>query len=219
MTLSAVLFDMDGLLVNTEPLWLEAEYETVAALGGTWSVADNEAIVGASLEYAAEYIRRVSGTERSTEDVGELLIDSMMTRLRGADIAVQPGAAELLHDVQRSGLPFALVSASLRSIVEIVTDQLVRAGLPEFPVTVAGDEVARGKPDPLPYLLAARLLGVDITHAVVLEDSANGVRAGHAAGAHVVAVPQNGDVSQGERIIVRSSLVGLDVAGLCAVVQ
>ena len=91
-------------------------------------------------------------------------------------------------------------------------------GLPGFPVSVAGDEVARSKPDPLPYLRAAELLGIDITRAIVLEDSANGVRAGWSAGATVVAVPHVVPIEPGERIVVRTSLVGLDVAELAALV-
>ena len=171
MTLSAVLFDMDGLLVNTEPIWLEVEHQTLAALGGTWSEADQRAIMGASMAHATAYIRTLSGTDRTDHEVGELLIGTMLERLDGAQIPIQPGAADLLADVASSGVPFALVSASVRPIVDLVLAFMNRSGLPVFPVSVAGDEVARSKPDPLPYLHAADLLGVDITRAVVLEDS------------------------------------------------
>jgi HAD superfamily hydrolase (TIGR01509 family) len=216
MTLSAVLFDMDGLLVNTEPIWLEVEHQTLAALGGTWSQADQRAIMGASMAHATAYIRTISGTDRTDDEVGELLIGTMLERLAGAEIPIQPGAADLLAEVAASGVPFALVSASVRPIVDLVLAFLGRAGLPVFPVSVAGDEVARSKPDPLPYLHAADLLGVDITRAVVLEDSLNGVRAAWSAGATVVAVPHAVPVEAGERIVVRQSLVGLDMAGLAS---
>lgn len=219
MSLSAVLFDMDGLLVNTEPLWLEVEHETLATLGGTWSAADNVAIVGASLEHAADYMRRLSGTNQSTAEVGELLVGGMLAKLGVGDIPIQPGAAQLLREVAQAGVPFALVSASVRSIVDLVIDALHRHGLPEFPVSVAGDEVPRGKPDPMPYLQAARQLGVDITRAVVLEDSPNGARAGWAAGAHVIAVPHAVPIDPEDRITVRSSLVGLRMADLRALVR
>lgn len=218
MGLCAVLFDMDGLLVNTEPLWLEAEHETMAVLGGTWSKSDNQAIVGASLAHAADYIRRISGTDRSDVEVGDLLVGTMLTKLEGADIPIQPGAADLLREVSASGLPYALVSASVRAVVDIVLTYLDKQGLPGFPVTVAGDEVAHGKPDPSPYLRAAELLGIDITRAVVLEDSANGAQAGWAAGATVVAVPHSVPIEPAERLTVRSSLVGLGVADLRALV-
>lgn len=218
MKLSAVLFDMDGLLVNTEPMWLEAEHETLATLGGTWSEADQKAIMGASMAHATAYIRRLSGTDRTDEQVAELLIGTMLQRLEGAEIPIQPGAADLLRAVAGSGLPFALVSASVRPIVDLVLAHLGRSGLPRFPITVAGDEVARSKPDPLPYTHAAELLGIDITRAVVLEDSLNGVRAAWSAGATVVAVPHAVPIEAGERIVVRQSLLGLDVAGLDALI-
>ena len=156
---------------------------------------------------------RISGTDRTDDEVGELLIGTMLERLDGAEIPIQPGAADLLAEVAASGVPFALVSASVRPIVDLVLAFLTRSGLPVFPVSVAGDEVARSKPDPLPYLHAADLLGVDITRAVVLEDSLNGVRAAWSAGATVVAVPHAVPVEAGERIVVRESLVGLDMAG------
>jgi HAD superfamily hydrolase (TIGR01509 family) len=143
-----------------------------------------------------------------------MLVDAMLERLAGADIPIQPGARELIHEVAESGLPYALVSASVRSIVDVVTAYLGSQGLPGFPVTLAGDEVERGKPDPLPYRRAAEMLGIDITRAVVLEDSANGTRAGWAAGATVVAVPHAVAIEPGERIVVRASLVGLSVAEL-----
>ena len=216
--LSAVLFDMDGLLVNTEPQWLEVEHETLAALGGTWSEADAAAIMGASMAHATAHMRRVSGTHRTDAEVADMLVGTMLERLAGADIPIQPGARELVHEVAASGLPYALVSASVRPIVDVVMAFLSSQGLPGFPVTVAGDEVERGKPDPLPYLRAAELLGIDITRAVVLEDSANGTRAGWAAGATVVAVPHAVPIEPGERINVRGSLVGLSVADLRALI-
>jgi beta-phosphoglucomutase-like phosphatase (HAD superfamily) len=218
MTLSAVLFDMDGLLVNTEPMWLEVEHETLATLGGTWSEEHQRAIMGASMAHATAYMRDISGTHRTDDEVAEMLISSMVARLTGAEIPIQPGAAELLADVAGSGVPFALVSASVRPIVDIVLAFMGRSGLPVFSVSVAGDEVTRSKPDPMPYLHAADLLGVDITRAVVLEDSLNGVRAAWSAGATVVAVPHAVPVEAGHRIVVRESLVGLDTAGLAALV-
>ena len=217
--LSAVLFDMDGLLVDTEPQWLEIEHETLAALGGTWSPADARAIMGASMAHATAHIRRVSGTHRTDAQVEAMLVGAMLERLAGADIPIQPGARELVQDVAESGLPYALVSASVRPIVDVVVAFLRSQGLPGFPVTIAGDEVERGKPDPLPYLHAADLLGIDITRAVVLEDSANGTRAGWAAGATVVAVPHSVAIEPRERVIVRPSLVGLSVGQLRTLIR
>ncbi len=218
MPLSAVLFDMDGLLVNTEPLWLEAEHATLSALGGTWGEADQHAVVGASMAHTSAHMARVSGTDRSIDEIAELLIGNMLGLLEQVRIPIQPGAAELLGEVAGSGVPYALVSASVRRIIDVVLGQLAAAGLPGFPVQVAGDEVPRSKPDPLPYLHAADLLGVDITQAVVLEDSANGVRAGRSAGATVLAVPHVVPIEPSDRVVVRESLVGLALADLSALV-
>ncbi|MGB7982385.1 MAG: HAD family phosphatase [Candidatus Nanopelagicales bacterium] len=218
MPLSAVLFDMDGLLVNTEPLWLQAEHATLAALGGTWGQADQHAVVGASMAHATAYMARVSGTDRSTDEIAEVLVDTMLGLLAQVRVPIQPGAAPLLTEVAGSGVPYALVSASVRRIIDVVLNQLAEAGLPGFSVQVAGDEVPRSKPDPLPYLHAADLLGVDITQAVVLEDSANGVRAGWSAGATVLAVPHVVPIQARDRVVVRESLVGLTLADLRALV-
>jgi HAD superfamily hydrolase (TIGR01509 family) len=215
MTLSGVLFDMDGLLVDTERLWVQAEHRTMAELNGSpWTVEDQRAIMGSSMAYSAQYMRERSGTTRSAEEVSALLVGTMLGLLEHAEIDVLPGAAELVHDVHLSGLPFALVSASARTVVDLVLAALDKQGLPAFPVTIAGDEVARSKPDPLPYLTAADRLGIEIHHAVVIEDSANGVRAGRAAGATVVAIPHAVPIEPADRLHVRQSLVGLDVRAL-----
>jgi beta-phosphoglucomutase-like phosphatase (HAD superfamily) len=221
MTLSAVLFDMDGLLVDTEPLWMRAEQRVVAGLGGTgWGPEDQRAILGLALPQAADYIRRRSGTTATVEQVAELVVTGFLDEVRaGGRIVVQPGAAELVAEVAEAGVPHALVSASIRSIMDVITERLAAAGLPPFPVTVAGDEVDRGKPDPTPYLRAAALLGVPIERCIVLEDSANGVQAGWAAGATVVAVEGMIRHEPRPRVVVRQSLAGLDVAALCAMVD
>jgi HAD superfamily hydrolase (TIGR01509 family) len=221
MALSAVLFDMDGLLVDTEPLWMRAEQRVVAELGGSgWGAEDQRAILGLALPRAADYMRRRSGTSASTEEVAERVVRGFLDEVRaGGAIVVQPGAAELVRDVAAAGLPFALVSASVRSIMDVITERLAAAGVPAFPVTVAGDEVDRGKPDPTPYLRAAALLGAPIERAVVLEDSVNGVQAGWAAGATVVAVEGMVRHEPRPRVVVRQSLVGLDVAALRALVD
>ena len=219
MTLSGVLFDMDGLLVDTERLWVQAEHRTMAELeGGPWTLEDQKAIMGSSMAYSAQYMRTRSGTTRSTDEVSALLVGTMLDLLADAQIEVMPGAAELVGEVHAAGLPFALVSASSRTVVDLVLAALDRYGVPAFPVTIAGDEVERTKPDPLPYLTAAERLGIDINHAVVIEDSANGVRAGQASGATVVAVPHAVPIEPADRLHIRGTLAGLDVAQLRALV-
>lgn len=218
MVLSAVLFDMDGLLVDTEPLWLVAERATMRELGCSWSEEDQRAILGGPLAHAAAYMVRRSGTSLSQDEVGRRLVAHMGELLEDERITIQPGAVDLVRDVADRGIPRALVSASLRTVVDRVLVALDDAGVPAFPVTVAGDEVHPTKPDPAPYLRAAELLGIDISRAIVLEDSPNGVQAGWASGATVVAVQHVVPIGPRPRVHVRHTLVGLDVPALEALV-
>lgn len=218
MAISGILFDMDGLLVDTEPLWLVAEEATMRSLGAEWTQADQLAILGGPLEHAAHYMVARSGTGLSPQEVGRRLIGRMLELLRTEPITLQPGAGELVAGVAASGIPYALVSASLRQVMDLVLVALDRAGLPAFPVTIAGDEVARTKPDPEPYLRAAAALGIDIQTAVVLEDSVNGVRAGWSSGATVIAVPHVVTVPDLDRVVVIDTLEGLDLERIEALV-
>jgi HAD superfamily hydrolase (TIGR01509 family) len=220
MTLAAVLFDMDGLLVDTEPLWMRAEQALATRLGCTdWGPEDQRAILGAALPIAGEYLRQRTGSDLPGEQLGQMAVAGFLDLVRAeATIPLQPGAGELVAQVAAAGVPFALVSASERPIMDMLTAHMARAGVPAFPVTVAGDEVPQGKPHPTPYLRAAELLGADITRSVVLEDSINGVQSGWAAGATVVAVEAMVRHEPRERVIVRQSLVGLDLADLRALV-
>lgn len=215
MALSAVLFDMDGLLVDTEPAWMRAERMIVAELGGqSWGEDDQRAILGLALPLAIDYMRQRTGTAASADEIGDRLVDLFLAELGGGGIPLQPGAGELVREVADAGVPFALVSASVRRIMTMVMAHLADHGLPAFRVSIAGDEVLRGKPDPLPYLRAAELLGVPIERAVVLEDSPNGVQAGWSAGATVIAVEAMVHHEPRERVFVRPSLAGVRLAEL-----
>ena len=219
MTLAGVLFDMDGLLVDTEPLWMRAELDVVARLGGSsWGPADQRAILGSALAISSEYMRVRTGTTASADEVADMVVEQFLAELAEHEIVLQPGAAELLAEVADARMPFALVSASVRSILDLVAGRLAAAGLPSFPVSVAGDEVEAGKPDPTPYLRAAALLGAPIDRCVVLEDSVNGVQSGWAAGARVVAVEGMVDHQPRDRVHVRASLAGLTLDDLRALV-
>lgn len=213
--LTGVLFDMDGLLVDTEPVWMRAEEAVVAHLGGTsWTEEDQRAILGLALPLAAEYMCARTGTACPAEEVADLIVSGFVRELADSAVPLQPGAAELVREVSAAGVPFALVSASVRSIVDLLSGHLRAAGVPPFPVTLAGDEVEHGKPDPTPYLRAAELLGIDIGGAVVLEDSRNGVLSGWSAGATVVAVEGLVQHTRRPRVHVRPSLRGIDLAVL-----
>jgi HAD superfamily hydrolase (TIGR01509 family) len=182
----AVLFDMDGLLVDTEPLWFRAETRVVDDLGGVWTKQNQEDLLGSNLEFAAEYMLRLTGSDLDPEVVADRLKDTMTDLLRLGQFDFCPGALDLLTSVRAAGLATALVTSSVREHLEFVLLALPPDG---FDVLVTGDDVARKKPDPQPYQLALTQLGVAPRRTVVLEDSPAGVTAGESAGCTVIAVP------------------------------
>ena len=185
--MDAVLWDMDGLMVDSEPLWTVAEVELAASLGGTWTEELKAAVVGTRLDVAVPTILRafdVVPTPAAVQDASAWLLQRMVELYAGT-LPLLPGVADLLAALAAEGVPMALVSSSYRVLV----DAVLAHGLGPFALTVAGDEVTAGKPHPEPYLTAARLLGVDAARCVVLEDSPSGVSSGEAAGCRVVAVP------------------------------
>lgn len=191
----AVLFDMDGLLVETESLWFRAEGEVVADLGGFWDADHAAAMVGGPIERAVACMIDVAGGRHDVDVVTERLLARMEHLVRTESIHWQPGARELLVSLRAERVPCALVSASWRSLMEAVLEAVLHDVHDDvFATTVAGDELPRTKPHPDPYLEAARRLGVAPQHCVVLEDSPTGSQAGLAAGAFVVAVPSHAEI-------------------------
>jgi HAD superfamily hydrolase (TIGR01509 family) len=210
---------MDGLLVDTEPVWTVAEEELAARLGGTWSDELKARIAGTRLEVSVPTILEWYGVPATPAVVAETatwLLDRMV-ELFQTEVRVLPGVLDLLAELQHEEVPQALVSSSYRVLV----DAVLAHGFGPFAVTVAGDEVATGKPSPEPYLLACERLDVRPGQCVVLEDSTAGVTSGEAAGCRVVAVPSVPGVviEPQRRRPVLSSLEQVDVAGLRALVS
>jgi HAD superfamily hydrolase (TIGR01509 family) len=209
----AVLFDMDGLLVDSEPLWFESEADVMARLGGTWTRQDQENLLGSSLDRSVGYFLERAAVPATREQVGEWLVAGVIERVRDRGVTVMPGAAELVAEIATSGLPYALVTSSQRRFVDAV---LSRTGI-RFPVVVTGNDVSRSKPSPEPYLLAARRLGADPSRCLVLEDSPTGVAAAEAAGCVVVAVPTLRAMEPRPGRLVVPTLRGMNLARLRAV--
>jgi HAD superfamily hydrolase (TIGR01509 family) len=178
---------MDGLLVDSEPLWFVIEREVAERLGAPWGEVDQEALIGGSLERTVSYMLAKAGGPGAAgrEDVARWLVEGMARLVLARGLPLQPGAARLLAALEAVGVPCALVTASSRAIMDAV---LKATGL-SFGVTVCGEDVQRGKPDPEPYLRAAALLGAPPSGCVVLEDSPTGIAAARAAGCPVIAVP------------------------------
>jgi HAD superfamily hydrolase (TIGR01509 family) len=210
--LAAVLFDMDGLLVDTEPLWLETETEVMARLGAPWTKADQKQLLGGSMERTVGYLLAKAARPQPPETVQRWMTEGMLAHARAGRVAVHAGARELLDAVVAAGLPYALVTSSQRPIAEAV---LAGTGF-SFPVSVCGEDVAATKPDPAPYLLAAKLLDVDPARCVALEDSPNGVAAATGAGCRVVAVPSFVPIPRAPGRLVVSSLREVTVETLRA---
>ena len=185
MTLQAVMFDMDGLLVNSEPLWFEAESAIMARMGSPWGPADQQHLIGGSLPRSTAYMQGKAAQPVPREVIAKWLVEGMADLVRARGVQVMPGALDLLAEITAAGVPHALVTSAEP---EIMTAALDSIGV-RFPVTVCAADVIRGKPDPEPYRLAAARLGVAPERSVALEDSPTGIRSAHAAGLTVVAVP------------------------------
>jgi HAD superfamily hydrolase (TIGR01509 family) len=210
--LAAVLFDMDGLLVDTEPLWFETEQDVMARLGASWTKQDQAALLGGSMERTVSYLLAKATSPASPAEVERWMLDGMLRRAAAGRVTVLPGARELLAEVTAAGLPYALVTSSQREFAEAV---LEGTGFP-FPVTVCAEDVPATKPDPAPYLLAAKLLDADPGRCVALEDSPNGVAAAAAAGCLVVAVPSIARIPPAPGRLVVTSLRDVNLATLRA---
>jgi HAD superfamily hydrolase (TIGR01509 family) len=205
-----VLFDMDGLLVDTEPLWFETEAEVMARLGAPWTTLDQEQLLGGSMDNTVGYLLARATRPAPPADVARWMTEGMLRRAAEGRVMVRPGARELLAEVAAAGVPHALVTGSQRPFTEAV---LASTGF-RFPVTVTGDDVMRTKPDPEPYLLAAKLLDADPEQCVALEDSPNGVASATAAGCHVVAVPSLLPIPPAPRRLIAPSLSRVGLATL-----
>ncbi|HEX4725373.1 MAG TPA: HAD family phosphatase [Pseudonocardiaceae bacterium] len=215
--LRAVLWDMDGTLVDSEKLWTIALEELMIRLGAPLTDAIRVALIGSNMRRSSLLLlghAEIEPTDVAIADM-ELWLNERMAEFFRADLPWRPGARAALRSVRESGVRTALVTSTERVLTEVALDTI---GREFFDVTVCGDEVGgQNKPLPRPYLLAAELLGVDPANCVAVEDSVAGVTSAQTAGCTVLVVPAEAPVPPGERLILRESLVGVDaelLAGL-----
>jgi HAD superfamily hydrolase (TIGR01509 family) len=213
-SLAAVLWDMDGTLVDTEPYWLAAERDLVEGAGATWNPAILPHMIGQALEHSAVLLQEWFGLTMPALEIVDTLIDSVITRMADEGVPWRPGARELLVGVVDAGVPCALVTMSWQRMVDVVLEQLP-AGT--FATVVTGDAVTRGKPHPEPYLTAAARLGVDVRRCVAIEDSTPGVASAEAAGARVLAVEAHVPLPPAPGRSRMTTLAGVGVADLARI--
>lgn len=209
---AAVLWDMDGTLVDTEPYWMQSEHTLVVSYGGVWTHEDAMSLVGSGLPDAARILQS-KGVALSIEAIIDRMSNEVIAQLE-ASIPWRPGALELLSSVQEAGIPQALVTMSFGQMAAAVVDRLP---FPAFSAVVSGDMVERGKPDPEAYLLAAQTLGVDIAACVAIEDSRTGLRAAVASGAAAIGVPHQLKLDADAADALWPTLVGRTLSDLTSV--
>jgi HAD superfamily hydrolase (TIGR01509 family) len=211
-SLDAVLFDMDGTLVDSEKVWSVALNEQAEHLGGRLSSAARAAMVGTSMVESMTILHNDLGRPELDVDASIRWLEDRMKDLFSAGLLWQPGARQLLDEVHAADIPMALVTATRRHLVDVA---LLTIGAHYFDAVVAGDEVGNVKPHPEPYETAARLLGVaDPRHCVAIEDSPTGVASARAAGCVVLAVPSETRLSDVDGVTVVDSLASVDLAFL-----
>jgi len=181
---AAVLWDMDGTLVDSEEYWLSSEQNLAQEFNGTWEPEDGLGLIGMSLYDSTKVMKAKMGLELEPEEIINRLTDDVVAQLEKS-IPWRPGAQELLRELKKRGIKTALVTMSMKRMAESVANQIP---FKAFDIIVAGDMVTHGKPDPEPYLLAAQLLGVSPEDCVAFEDSHTGLTSAEAAGTKAIGI-------------------------------
>jgi HAD superfamily hydrolase (TIGR01509 family) len=207
---AAVLFDMDGTLIDSEHHWLSSEQELAASWGANWTSDDGEALIGVSLYQSTKLIKEKLGIDLTPGEISEILTDAVIQKL-DAEIVWRPGVLELMADLKANGVKTALVTMSMRRMALRVAAKLP---VGQFDVVVAGDDVTHGKPHPEPYLLAAEQLGVDIKDCIALEDSVTGLTSAEASGAIAIGIPNIVQLPEQEGRLIWPTLQGVNVETL-----
>ena len=207
---AAVLWDMDGTLVDSEHYWLSSEQELASTVGAIWTEQDGIDMIGMSLYDSSRIIKQKLKLEMSTQEIIDWLTKAVIAKL-AQDLPWRPGAKQILQSLRNEGIPTALVTMSMRDNAEAV---VARMGFDAFDLIVAGNDVQHGKPHPEPYLKAAEQLGVDIRDCIAFEDSISGLRSAEASGAIAIGVPNLVKLPPFEGRIIWPTLQGVTVSDL-----
>jgi HAD superfamily hydrolase (TIGR01509 family) len=183
--IEAVVFDLDGLLLDTEQVWDEVRESLTRELGGRWHDRAQADMMGMSSKEWSRYMHDELGLSEPPEELNRLVLERMQERFRER-LPLVDGAVEAVRRIGERR-PLGLASSSNRPLIDLALDEMGVADL--FRATVSSEEVERGKPAPEVYLEAARRLGVRPQDVAAVEDSANGIRSAKAAGMHVIAIP------------------------------
>jgi HAD superfamily hydrolase (TIGR01509 family) len=186
MAIAAVIFDLDGVLLDSEHAWEAARREVAEGSGGSWREDAQAHMMGMSTPEWTAWMRETLGVRLSPDEIFRAVTDRIEAGYR-RELPLLPGAREAVESMSRHW-PLAVASSSSRVLIDLF---LELSGLgPRFGATVSSEEVARGKPAPDVFLEAASRLEVEPERSAVIEDSTNGIKAGAAAGMHVIAVPE-----------------------------
>ncbi len=208
---AAILWDMDGTLIDSEPYWIGAETALAERFGVTWTLEDGLSMVGRPLTYSGQVLRD-RGVDLDVDEIAATLVESVATQVE-AHIPWQADARALLDAVAAAGIPCALVTMSYTRLA----DAFLAQAPPVFATVVTGDEVSNGKPDPEAFLTAAARLGVDAAQCVAIEDSPAGIGSALASGAKTIAVQRHVPVEARPGLSRVRSLEGIDIEALARV--
>jgi HAD superfamily hydrolase (TIGR01509 family) len=206
----AVFFDMDGLMVDSEPEWFQSEIEVTRPFGYTWTEEDQIACLGGPLSRVGRYMQDKCGGVKTSEYFTQELIQTQALKMRG-NTPTMPGALALVRELQEHGIKTGLVSASPRNIVDAVLDNL---GHDLFPFSISSNDVENTKPHPDCYLRAATMTDSNIHNCLVFEDSLTGMKAATSSGAFLIAVPHLVTIEESSKVRVITSLEQLNVGKL-----
>ena len=212
MRAKAVFFDMDGTLIDSEPLWFENEVKLMAQFDYAWTVQDQMQCIGGPIQKTANYMSALVHGQNDPQFFIESLI-SMVSSDFEERLTFMPGALELLIALSETGVRLALVSASPRQMLEASFRVLEGR---YFELLISSDDVVQSKPSPECYLKAAEFFGLDISECLILEDSGTGVASARASGASVVAITHLIEIVGDKQVVVVDSLKGMSVEDLFA---